>query len=78
MKRSEIIERQKRLAEWRGTEIGRLFERYDCAIGHAWAVDQTSNSANRMNDAWEKADAAKREFLDKVCEATGVAHPYAL
>jgi hypothetical protein len=76
MTRDEIVQHQQRLKAWRETEIGKLFEAYTNNLGIAWVVDSTSNSTTRMKREWDKADNAKKAFLDKLTELTGIEHPY--
>lgn len=77
MPHDELVTQQKKLAAWRETEIGALFEKYDAALGHAWVTDTISPNLAKMRTEWGKADAAKKEFLNKVCELANIENPYA-
>lgn len=76
MTREEILSMQTKLRNWRDSDIGKLFERYDAATGNAWVVDSTSGSPGRMDQAWAAQRKAKAEFLDALCNLAGVDNPY--
>lgn len=64
MTNTEIIECQRREAEWHATELGRLFWVYERARDNAWSADLSQTASDkRMKQAWEKADAARDAFM---------------
>ena len=75
MNTAEIVAWQKKLRAFGDTEIGRLFNRYDAAIGNAWVVDSTSGSDQRVKREWAKADQARHELLTKICGMAGIDCP---
>lgn len=55
---------QRAEAEWAKTEIGDLFLKYESATARAWQRDcNPTASGKSLRVAWERAEAARRNFL---------------
>ena len=54
----------QRERDWRATEIGAAFSRFENALGRAWTADCQENiSDKRLRETWDVANRARAEFL---------------
>jgi hypothetical protein len=54
----------KRERAWGQTEIGKLFFRFEAALGRAWVTDCREFASDAaMKRDWEAANVARRELL---------------
>ncbi|HSR75025.1 MAG TPA: hypothetical protein VLN57_00435 [Xanthobacteraceae bacterium] len=57
-------EKYVREREWGQTEIGRLFIRFEAALGRAWNTDCRENASDAsMKRDWDASNKARAEFL---------------
>lgn len=57
-------EKYAREREWADTDIGRLFIRFESAMGRAWVTDCRENASTAaMTRDWDAANKARSEFL---------------
>lgn len=77
MTKEDRIRKDLQFKAFRESETGRLFQRYTSALGHAWTKDATwEGSDASLRKTWEKADQARDDFLDHVCQLAGIVNPY--
>jgi hypothetical protein len=57
------LDRYKREREWATTDIGRLFVRFEIALGLAWATPSQEITSPVAQERRDKADKARAEFL---------------
>ena len=62
MTREEIIEWQRREREFRGTEIGALFNRFENLTATAW-IEDTEGHLKSAEKAFEKQKETREELI---------------
>ena len=63
----DFRERQRRERDWAQTEIGKLFWRFECALGKAWCTDQRESATTAsMKRDWGAAENARADLLKAI------------